>query len=323
MLLALLWIIGFITCLRLLHKLVQFVWYHFFRPLPNLRKNFESDKWAVITGGSDGIGKEFALELAKQGFSLVLLSRTESKLNDVKSKALERNPNIKVIVHPIDLSQSPLSIRDEIIGLLDPLEIGVLVNNVGLSIPACEFHLQNDRNNKLLSSLNIKIHLLMTKLVTSKWIKSNQQGYLINLSSSSGIVGSPWISVYSGTKGWIDTWSRSLGSEFEHIQGAKKITVHSLQPSFVSTKMTGMRPSLLCPHPKVIPIDCFRQIQTHTSIAPYWIHALFNGFFRAFPQIGGWFMNKEMKKLLIRVKRYQKKQLEKQKQLENHNQEKN
>ena len=50
----------------------------------------------MITGSSDGIGRVIALQLAKYGFNLVLVSRSENKLNNVKDECLKLNPKIDV-----------------------------------------------------------------------------------------------------------------------------------------------------------------------------------------------------------------------------------
>ena len=64
--------------------------------LPDLKMRYGKETWAVVTGASDGIGAEYCFYLAKQGFNLVLISRTKSKLEAVKRQALEMNNKIKV-----------------------------------------------------------------------------------------------------------------------------------------------------------------------------------------------------------------------------------
>jgi 17beta-estradiol 17-dehydrogenase / very-long-chain 3-oxoacyl-CoA reductase len=55
----------------------------FLRPGKNLKK---FGKWAIVTGATDGIGKAYAMALAKKGMSVILISRTEAKLKDVKAQ---------------------------------------------------------------------------------------------------------------------------------------------------------------------------------------------------------------------------------------------
>lgn len=58
-------------------------WCHFLRPRRNLRARFEGADWVVVTGASDGIGEALCHQFAKDGFNIVLVSRTLSKLEKV------------------------------------------------------------------------------------------------------------------------------------------------------------------------------------------------------------------------------------------------
>jgi 17beta-estradiol 17-dehydrogenase / very-long-chain 3-oxoacyl-CoA reductase len=72
--------IGFIKLAIFLYETYNFVIRHFFRSRLNLKERYGEGSWVVITGSSDGIGAAFALELAKEGFNIALVSRTFSKL---------------------------------------------------------------------------------------------------------------------------------------------------------------------------------------------------------------------------------------------------
>jgi 17beta-estradiol 17-dehydrogenase / very-long-chain 3-oxoacyl-CoA reductase len=70
----------------------------FLRPGKNLKK---LGKWAVVTGATDGIGKAYAMALAKKGMSVVLISRTEAKLKEVQGEIIAKGYNgveVKYIV---------------------------------------------------------------------------------------------------------------------------------------------------------------------------------------------------------------------------------
>jgi len=64
-------------------KIVMAAYKSFLRPGKNLKK---FGKWAIVTGATDGIGKAYAMALAKKGMSVILISRTEAKLKDVKAE---------------------------------------------------------------------------------------------------------------------------------------------------------------------------------------------------------------------------------------------
>jgi 17beta-estradiol 17-dehydrogenase / very-long-chain 3-oxoacyl-CoA reductase len=61
------------------------------------KKLVKLGKWAVVTGATDGIGKAYAMELARKGMSIVLISRTETKLQEVKNEIdSKKYPNVEV-----------------------------------------------------------------------------------------------------------------------------------------------------------------------------------------------------------------------------------
>ena len=78
-------------------QLVSFLWLHFLRPSTNLRRRYATEpddesttktsaSWAVVTGASSGIGRACAMELARQGFNVVLISRTMSAMDSLANK---------------------------------------------------------------------------------------------------------------------------------------------------------------------------------------------------------------------------------------------
>ena len=63
-------------------KLVNLAWLYFLRPFPSLRNLYGSNSWALITGGSAGIGLEMAKILVKQGINVILMSRDKNRLDN-------------------------------------------------------------------------------------------------------------------------------------------------------------------------------------------------------------------------------------------------
>ncbi|KAJ1506460.1 hypothetical protein HMI56_000602, partial [Coelomomyces lativittatus] len=81
--------------------------------------------WAVITGASDGIGKAFAFELAKNKFNVVILARTESKLQAI-SKEIQTKYNVETLVIPFDFSTLDSANYQSLFSKLSHLNITVL-----------------------------------------------------------------------------------------------------------------------------------------------------------------------------------------------------
>ena len=102
----------------------------FLRQGKNLKK---LGKWAVVTGATDGIGKAYAMALAKKGMSVVLISRTEAKLKEVQGEIIAKGYSGDVTFIVCDYSKFDQTSKAAVKKVIDELEIGVLVNNVGVS----------------------------------------------------------------------------------------------------------------------------------------------------------------------------------------------
>ncbi|MED6279974.1 hypothetical protein CHARACLAT_006167 [Characodon lateralis] len=203
-------------------------------------------RWAVVTGATDGIGKSYAEELARRGFAMMLISRSQEKLNDV-ARSLEEQ--FKVETRTIAVDFGKLDIYSKIEEGLANLEIGVLVNNVGVSYPYPEYYLHiPDLENFITNLINVNMTSVcqMTRLVLPKMVERSK-GVILNISSASGMYPVPLLTVYSATKAFVDFFSRGLHEEYRR-QG---IIIQSVLPFFVATKMTRIRkPTLDKPTPE-------------------------------------------------------------------------
>ncbi|XP_063305526.1 very-long-chain 3-oxoacyl-CoA reductase-B-like [Pelobates fuscus] len=193
-------------------------------------------RWAVVTGASDGIGKSYARELAKRGLDVVLISRTLEKLKNVASE-IEQKYGRKTKIIQTDFtrgSEMYQSIEDNLKGM----EIGILVNNVGMILSKHPERFLNIPNiNKAITdtiNCNILSVLQMTRIVLPQMIERNK-GLIINISSEAGNHPFPLLIVYSATKVFVDFFSRGLHTEYQ----SKGITVQCVMPLSVSTPMTS------------------------------------------------------------------------------------
>lgn len=80
-------LLGLLSILKPLILMIQAIFMHL-KPMKDLKKTYGDNSWAVVTGGSDGIGFGFCEELAAQGFNICMISRSKSKI-DLKIKELK------------------------------------------------------------------------------------------------------------------------------------------------------------------------------------------------------------------------------------------
>ncbi|PWN48041.1 NAD(P)-binding protein, partial [Violaceomyces palustris] len=131
-----------------------------------------SGSWAVVTGATDGIGKEFALQLAKAGFNVLLASRTPEKLGAVAGEIESKYPGVKTKSQAIDFAlgdeKQYLALEDALKGL----DVGVLVNNVGKShdIPVTFAEVSAQEMEDIVE-INIVAQLRVTKMVVNGMIE--------------------------------------------------------------------------------------------------------------------------------------------------------
>jgi len=190
--------------------------------------NFKN-KIVWITGASSGIGKSLAIELSKQDAKLILSSRNEIELNNVKNEC-ENSGTIKIL--PLDLENyNSLSSKvTEALTLFGSIDI--LFNNGGISQRA----LAKDTSinvDKRIMDINYLGTVALTKALLPHFIKNNS-GHFVVTTSIVGKIGTPLRSSYSASKHALHGFFDSLRSEvFEN-----NIKVTLVCPGFIQTNVS-------------------------------------------------------------------------------------
>ena len=232
----------------------------------------------MITGASDGLGKEFALQLARSGFNILLVSRTASKLATLEEEITSKNPSVQTQSLAMDFARNDDADYNKLKALVDGLDVAVLVNNVGKShsIPT-PFALTPEDELADIVTINCLGTLRATQLVVPG-MTQRKRGLVLTMGSFGGLLPTPLLATYSGSKAFLQQWSTALGAELEQ----HGITVELVQAYLITSAMSKVRKtSASIPDPRAFVKSVLSKIGRNGgspgyaySSSPYWSHGL-------------------------------------------------
>lgn len=263
-------LLGLLTLFYLTFNLASYVSERFL-PGTSLKQFGAGSKstWAVVTGASDGIGAEFSQQLAKAGFNIVLMSRTQSKL-DTLAKEIEAKHGIQTRTISMDASALKETDFEKLAKATQDLDIGILINNVGQShdIPV-PFHLTAIDELQSIININCMSTLRVTQILLPKLLL--RKSLVLTMGSFGGYLPTPLLATYSGSKAFLQTWSIALASEL----ATSKVTVKLVNSYLVTSKMSKIKkPSVSIPTPRVFVRATLNGIKGGPVITPHWFHSL-------------------------------------------------
>lgn len=194
-----------------------------------------TNKVALVTGGTRGIGRACAAALAKTGAVVAICGRTEAKAAEA-ADALSGETGGKVCGYPCDIGDS--NAVDELFKRVEE-ELGgvsVLVNNAGITQDGLLMRMKDQDWSKILQ-VNLSGAFYCCRAASKAMIRQ-RWGRIINVSSIIGIVGQAGQSNYAAAKAGLIGLSKSLAQEL----GSRNITVNVVAPGYIETDMTSELP---------------------------------------------------------------------------------
>jgi len=191
---------------------------------------FLTDKVALVTGASRGLGKAIALALAAEGASIAAVARSEDALKET----LEAIRATGGVAEPF-----PLDVADEaaVEAAVEKIaarfqHIDILVNNAGVTRDGLLMRMKSEDWDAVLNT-NLKGAFHLTKQVGRLMVKQ-RAGRIINISSVIGLMGNAGQANYAASKAGLIGFSKSVAREF----ASRNITCNAVCPGFIETDMT-------------------------------------------------------------------------------------
>jgi short-subunit dehydrogenase len=177
-----------------------------------MKRNLQNAR-AIVTGASSGIGREIALELARQGAATVLVARREDRLSQVAEQIGAMGPPVHLVVGDVTNPETRRRAIDTAHSELGGLDI--LVNNAGVGALGLFQDAGSDRLRQVME-INFFALVEMTRLALPL-LKQGVQPIVVNISSILGHRGVPHRSEYSASKFAVQGFSEAIRAEFTRL----------------------------------------------------------------------------------------------------------
>ena len=191
-------------------------------------------KFALVTGGSRGIGRAVCLKMAEMGYHILINYKSnETEANQTLSLVKEKGVNAEII--QFDVSEKN-QVQTTLGGWMEANPekvIEVLVNNAGIREDTLMMWMKDEQWDRVINT-NLGGFFYVTRLVVNSMLMK-KYGRIINIVSLSGLKGMPGQTNYSAAKAGVIGATKALAQEI----GRKGITVNAVAPGFIKTDMTG------------------------------------------------------------------------------------
>ena len=190
-----------------------------------------SEKTAIVTGASQGLGKAVALALAANGARVACVARSVDKLNETVQQIQDAGGQAEAFACDVTDRESVDGLVDQIVEQWEKLDI--LVNNAGITRDTLLPRMSDEEWDTVIDT-NLRGCFLFSR-AASRYMMRARYGRIINMSSVSGLIGNPGQTNYSASKAGMIGLTRSLSREL----AGRKITINAVAPGFIESDMTA------------------------------------------------------------------------------------
>lgn len=184
-------------------------------------------QYALVTGGTSGIGYELAKLLAKDGYNIALVARSDERLLEVSDELQQYNVDVLMLDKDLFDPNAAREIYQEIKS--QGLEVEVLINNAAQGQKGLFHEIALDRHLSLIQ-LNVTALVELTRLFLNDMVSRNN-GKILNLASVVSKTPAPEFAVYAASKAFVLSFSEAVAQELEQTN----ITVTALLPGRTDT----------------------------------------------------------------------------------------
>ena len=185
------------------------------------------EQYALITGGTSGIGYELARLFAKDKYNLILVARDEAALSEACAELAKEGVEVITLSKDLFKQEEAISVYEEI--KARGLKINILVNDAGQGVYG--LFAENELQRELdIIQLNVSSLVILTKYFLKDMIQAGA-GKILNVASIAGKVPGPYQAVYHGTKAFVHSFTEAVRNEATNTG----VTLTSLLPGATDT----------------------------------------------------------------------------------------
>lgn len=291
-------VIGFLILAHFLKDVVYTLYVLFLAGPLDLPSIYGKSSYAIITGGSKGIGLALAKQLAARGFHLVLIARNKSDLASAKEEIREQFPSVDVTTRSFDFNVlgEPNKEHDmwELLDLDDKRDYSMLVNNVGMANRDILVRTDEEEIKRLLT-VNCTSQAVMTHMMLNYFERRGKLSCVVSTSSFATMLPVPSYDLYGGSKAFNRYFALTLVNN-------PLVDSYTFTPGFVKTGLSRTKGSWFQVEPEASARSAVKFLGRHRlEFCGNWKHELLKWGLGVVPEpIALYFLKKKYRKKLIK-----------------------